>query len=549
MARVPVARVPAVFPQAASPVHQTPSRPHPAGNVRRHPAKTTGVAGRRLPAPRPLGMRLGPRGQDRRCAPDLLCHPRLGGALAAEGRLFRGPHQRRHTAPRGRRGRRGKDQVPGRDVALPMGQQDADLPRRTSRDPYRPRPHRHLVILWIGQGGHPPSLRALPSRAAPSPRGQTHHSPLRQVRRDRDAQTSPRATSSLPRHAHPTHPTRDLVHPRTRQGRGKGLHHHHHPRSLAFSRIAMPHGTLCRVRQHLAQDQAGILWLPELGPHSRATTAVRPRLPPTRGHRARPPVPRQESREESHSQTHAQLFLGQIRRKPLQAHHPGRHHPRASLPSRVQSHLPHSHGADLQPHRLGSGLLGSPAFTTCHARLKLYEYLDHLKEQVLYFDTVSVIYSHRPGQPDIPTADYLGEMTDELEGDDHIVDFSSGGPKNYGYKTRHGKVECKVRGFTLNMRGSWQLNYDVLRQNVLDELTDPLDHRRDVPVVNPHFFTRHPATKQLKVGPRIKQYGLVFDKRVVDPNTFRSFPYGYISGLDQDVDMRPEDALLALWEG
>ena len=101
------------------------------------------------------------------------------------------------------------------------------------------------------------------------------------------------------------------------------------------------------------------------------------------------------------------------------------------------------------------------------------------------------------------------------------------GPKNYGYRTQRGKVECKMRGFTLNVRGSQQLNYDILRQNVLDELTHPLDHRRNVPVVNPHFFTRHPATKQLKVSPRTKQYGLVFDKRVVDPVTFRSFPYGY----------------------
>ena len=32
-----------------------------------------------------------------------------------------------------------------------------------------------------------------------------------------------------------------------------------------------------------------------------------------------------------------------------------------------------------------------------------------------------------------PTGDYLpGEMTDELEGDDHIVDFSSGAPRIMG---------------------------------------------------------------------------------------------------------------------
>lgn len=39
------------------------------------------------------------------------------------------------------------------------------------------------------------------------------------------------------------------------------------------------------------------------------------------------------------------------------------------------------------------------AFTTCYARLKLYESLEKLQQQVLYFDTDSVIYSVKPGKP------------------------------------------------------------------------------------------------------------------------------------------------------
>lgn len=97
-------------------------------------------------------------------------------------------------------------------------------------------------------------------------------------------------------------------------------------------------------------------------------------------------------------------------------------------------------------------------FTTCHARLKLYQYLDLLQEQVLNFDTDSVVYRCKPGQPTVPLGDYLGDITDELEGGDHIVEFVSGGPKNYGYTTHQGKVCCKVRGFTLNVRGHQQLN-------------------------------------------------------------------------------------------
>ena len=33
--------------------------------------------------------------------------------------------------------------------------------------------------------------------------------------------------------------------------------------------------------------------------------------------------------------------------------------------------------------------------------------------------------------------------------------------------------------------------------------------------------------KQIQVVPRVKQYGLVFDKRVIDVATRSSYPYGY----------------------
>ena len=69
------------------------------------------------------------------------------------------------------------------------------------------------------------------------------------------------------------------------------------------------------------------------------------------------------------------------------------------------------------------------AFTTCWARLKLYSYLEQLQQRVLYFDTDSVIYTAKPDQPDIPLGDYLGDMTNELDDDDFITEFTSAGPK------------------------------------------------------------------------------------------------------------------------
>ena len=47
------------------------------------------------------------------------------------------------------------------------------------------------------------------------------------------------------------------------------------------------------------------------------------------------------------------------------------------------------------------------AFTTCHARLKLYESLDTLQKQVLYYDTDSVVEKWRPGQPYIAIGEFL----------------------------------------------------------------------------------------------------------------------------------------------
>ena len=158
--------------------------------------------------------------------------------------------------------------------------------------------------------------------------------------------------------------------------------------------------------------------------------------------------------------------------------------------------------------------------------MKLYESLDTLEQQVLYYDTDSVVYKKRPGQPSITTGDFLGDMTDELEGD-VITEFVSGGAKNYGYQTRGGKVVCKVRGFTLNVRGSAILNFRTMKENILSEIDSPQDSCRNLNITTPYYFKRDLEKKQIQVVPRVKQYGLVFDKRVIDVATRSSHPYGY----------------------
>ena len=167
-------------------------------------------------------------------------------------------------------------------------------------------------------------------------------------------------------------------------------------------------------------------------------------------------------------------------------------------------------------------------FTTAWARLKLYEALDVLQEKVLYYDTDSVIYRWKPNGPELSLGQYLGQFTNELDDpSDYITEFISGGAKNYGYVTKHGKTACKVRGFTLNVRGKEVLNFETMKKNILSELNDPQEERRVIKVTNPNHFKRDTTHKSIKLVNQAKLYGLVFDKRVIDPETKISYPFGY----------------------
>ena len=184
-------------------------------------------------------------------------------------------------------------------------------------------------------------------------------------------------------------------------------------------------------------------------------------------------------------------------------------------------------------------------FTTCWARLKLYEQLNKLKERVLYFDTDSVIYKTSQGQTKPELDEYLGDFKNELNEGDTITEFASGGPKNYGYQTKQGKQECKVRGISLNSEGSKELNFPVLRQNVLDDILEPLTKARQTAVRKSYHIVRQAKDYSIQTEEQIKQYQLVYSKRVIDPETFMTYPYGYKAAFDPE-DLDNIDTLLAL---
>ena len=73
------------------------------------------------------------------------------------------------------------------------------------------------------------------------------------------------------------------------------------------------------------------------------------------------------------------------------------------------------------------------AFTTAHARLHLYRAIEKLNERVLYMDTDSVVITQQPGQWKPQSGNFLGEWANEVSTGSRIIDFTTCGPKNYGF--------------------------------------------------------------------------------------------------------------------
>ena len=163
------------------------------------------------------------------------------------------------------------------------------------------------------------------------------------------------------------------------------------------------------------------------------------------------------------------------------------------------------------------------AFTTAYARLKLYDVLDMLQERVLYYDTDSVIFVSKPGDPEPPIGPYLGDLTDELKGD-HITTFISGGPKNYCYRTNTNKVETKIRGITLNCTARQKVNFDVIRELVHLHAVCKVNDKVTVDI--PYKISRNAKTKNIETKRMKKDYRIVYDKRLIIDD-YKTLPYGY----------------------
>ena len=196
------------------------------------------------------------------------------------------------------------------------------------------------------------------------------------------------------------------------------------------------------------------------------------------------------------------------------------------------------------------------AFTTSSARLRLYEGLEYLNRQVLYFDTDSIVYKYNKNDKlcnkELILGDYLGEWTDECDGFKMCGTFGSGGPKNYTYrldgKTIKGFRWCnkkkdvvkfkesnyddynyviKVKGLGLHFAAKKAVNY----HKVIKSINDKYNNLENTLIPIHYDMIKRDKFCNLINQMMVKNYQVVYTKRKIQYTdkygTIDTLPFGY----------------------
>jgi hypothetical protein len=128
----------------------------------------------------------------------------------------------------------------------------------------------------------------------------------------------------------------------------------------------------------------------------------------------------------------------------------------------------------------------------------------------------------------IECGDRLGDITDELKPGEYISEFVSASPKNYAYKIcERGSVKiqtvCKVRRITLNYNASRLVNFDVIKNMILNcGPDDTVTVHTDKKIKR----KKRGAGVAIVTEPEDKIYRICFQKRWrLNDNTSVSFGY------------------------
>ena len=162
--------------------------------------------------------------------------------------------------------------------------------------------------------------------------------------------------------------------------------------------------------------------------------------------------------------------------------------------------------------------------------------------------TDSVCFLSKPGHPEPPTGQFLGDLTNQLEDDygpgSFCTEFVSGGPKNYAYRVavqgdlQKIKTVIKVRGITINSSCSDTITFERLKEMVLNNVG-----KTDVNI--PSQIARLKGWK-IVTRPTSKTWQVCLTKRRrIDTSV--TTPYGFTGSLLDNNDHELLDALEELY--
>ena len=163
------------------------------------------------------------------------------------------------------------------------------------------------------------------------------------------------------------------------------------------------------------------------------------------------------------------------------------------------------------------------AFVIAQAKLKLYGVLEKLNERVLYCDTESIIYVHKP---DLWNPNIINNRLEEWTGEvpnARIMKFVGIGPKNHGYEYVDNdcqrKSTCKVKGLTLDYNTSQLFHFHRMLEwakSTWRDFKETVDYQR----IRKHKDRRVTTEKQSKTC------RFTYNKSVILINGY-TVPYGF----------------------
>jgi hypothetical protein len=95
--------------------------------------------------------------------------------------------------------------------------------------------------------------------------------------------------------------------------------------------------------------------------------------------------------------------------------------------------------------------------------------------------------------------------------DNRIIEFVSGGPKNYAYKIARPNKDgnttiCQVRGITLNYKNSLTINFDTIKDMVINNRDDVKTVRDDFKITRPQEIAYRTSRQRLQDSLRQKSH-------------------------------------------